>query len=245
VTVALVPATLQVDPGAEFDLEIDVTQAGDAFNGFDAYIGFDPAALTLVPLVPKSLQQGSLITSACGSTFHVFSVGTGSASISVALLCSDTFLTGPGQLYRLHFRAGSTPQTTAVTFLPGLQFYNAGLFVDPAVSSDAQVQIGGGATGVEPLPGVARLAVSVRPNPVTTGADFAIVGGGDAPCRVRIRDVRGAVLRSFDDAPGEGSARALHWDGRDATGRRAPVGMYVVTVERAGRTASRRIVLVR
>src|SRR5438445_13890395 len=57
VKVALLPATQTVAPGAEFDLSMEVTVAGSAFNGFDAYIGYDPAALTLIPLSPISLQE--------------------------------------------------------------------------------------------------------------------------------------------------------------------------------------------
>src|SRR5438094_1617210 len=72
VHVALMPAALQVAPGSTFDLEIDVTQAGSNFNGFDIYIGYDPSAVSLVPLSPISLQEGSYFTSACGNRFHRF-----------------------------------------------------------------------------------------------------------------------------------------------------------------------------
>jgi len=65
------------DDSAEFDLELRVTQAGSAFNGFDADVSFDPSAITFVPLSPTSLQQGSLMTSACGNTFHRFTASAG------------------------------------------------------------------------------------------------------------------------------------------------------------------------
>src|SRR5438093_988198 len=45
VRVALQPANSTVAPGSEFDLSMEVTEAGSNFNGFDAYIGYDPAAL--------------------------------------------------------------------------------------------------------------------------------------------------------------------------------------------------------
>ena len=111
------------------DLTIVVTQSGSAFNAFDAIVGYDPAALTLVPLSPLSLQQGSLMTGACSNTFHQFEQGADRDTITDALLCNATSVTGPGQIYRLHFRASATPQVTTVRFLPGLQFYNAGLYV--------------------------------------------------------------------------------------------------------------------
>ena len=123
VTVALLP-TQQVAPGATFDVYIQVTQAGSVFNGFDAVIGYDPAALTFVP---GSNEEGPYMTGACGNTFHVFRAGAGRDTITDVLLCAGVSLPGPGQLYKLRFQASMTPQVTEVRFLPGLQFYNAGL----------------------------------------------------------------------------------------------------------------------
>src|SRR6185503_17145494 len=72
VTVALQTASASVAPGADFDVDVTVTQAGSAFNAFDAVVGFDPAALTFVQLAPLSLQEGALMTGACGNRFHQF-----------------------------------------------------------------------------------------------------------------------------------------------------------------------------
>src|SRR2546422_3555261 len=94
-------------------------------------------------LSPVSLQQGTLITSACGSTFHRFRAGAGVDTVTDILLCNGVSMTGPGQIYRLHFKASTTAQLTAVRFMPGkLKFYDAGLFVTPVSSTDAQVGIG-------------------------------------------------------------------------------------------------------
>src|SRR5262249_57742701 len=67
INVGLVPATQTVTPGSDFDLFIDVTSAGSAFNGFDAVVSFAPAALTFVPLVPSTSQQGCLMTGGCSA----------------------------------------------------------------------------------------------------------------------------------------------------------------------------------
>src|SRR5262245_3824227 len=75
VKVALLPATLSVAPGAEFDLSMEVTRSGSNFNGFDAYVGWDPAALTFVPLSPISQQEGTYFSSACSNRFHLFHAG--------------------------------------------------------------------------------------------------------------------------------------------------------------------------
>jgi hypothetical protein len=245
VIVALAPAALQVDPGAEFDLDLFVTQEGDAFNGFDASIGFDPAALTLVPRSPTVLQEGSLVTSACGSTFHHFALGTSSAAISVVLLCSDTFMTGPGQLYRLHFRASDTPQTTAVTFLPGLQFYNSGLFVNPDSSTNAEIGIGMSPVGVAPLGGAPGLRLAVAPNPTTGVALITLTSERTAPTRLFIVDARGRLVRRLEAPASFVGVRSVRWDGRDASGRRTAPGVYVVSAQQAGKRAAQSLVVSR
>ena len=80
VTVAIVPAEQSVAPGAELDVEIQVTQAGAPFNGFDAVVSYDPAALEFMPASPTTNQQGCLMTgacsAACGSTFHRFTASS-------------------------------------------------------------------------------------------------------------------------------------------------------------------------
>src|SRR6476646_1482896 len=62
VSVALTPPTQTVTPGTDFDVFVDVTAAGSAFNGYDLVLAFDPAALTLLPTSPTTLQQGCLMT---------------------------------------------------------------------------------------------------------------------------------------------------------------------------------------
>ena len=160
VTVALLPSQ-QVAPGATFDLYIQVTQAGSSFNGFDAVIGYDPAALTFVP---GSNEEGSYMTGACGNTFHVFQAGAATDTITDVLLCNGVSLPGPGRLYHLRFQASMTVQVTEVRFLPGLQFYNAGLYVNPVTSSNVLIGIGM-PVSVEPPGKPSRLLAAAAPNP--------------------------------------------------------------------------------
>lgn len=136
---ALLPATQTVAPGAEFDLSLEVTAAGSAFNAFDAVIGYDPKALTQVPW---KAVEGEYFVSGCATRFHQFRPGADRDTITDVLMCAGKSLTGPGQIYLLRFKASQSPGTTKVRFLPGLQFYNAGLFVNPDSSSDAVIAIG-------------------------------------------------------------------------------------------------------
>ena len=141
VKVALQPALTSVSPGDTFYLDINVTRAGSAFNGYTAVIGFDPSVLQFLPTSPLSQQEGALMTGACGNTFHQFTAGASQLGIDHSLLCNGVSLTGPGQVYRLRFKALAGITTSQVRFLSGLQFYKAGVAVNPDSSVDATVQL--------------------------------------------------------------------------------------------------------
>ena len=228
VTVALSPGTINVSPGDEFDVYLQVTQAGDDFNGFDAIVSYDPAALTFVQLSPVSLQEGSLLTSACGNRFHKFRAGADRDTITDVLLCSGVTVTGPGPVYQLHFRASTTPQATKIQFVPGsTHFYNGGLFVLPLTTSDANVGIG----VVLDVPAAAPAAgLRIAPNPVR-GVAFIHLPAPERGAIV-ILDPQGRAVRHLD----AGGATAIRWDGRDDAGARLPAGAYWVRTA-AGRTA--------
>jgi hypothetical protein len=185
------------------------------------------------------------MTGACGnSPFHRFRQGASSDTIGCSLLCQDVSLTGPGQIYRLKFRASDSVQVTTVHFLPGLQFYNAGLFVDPAHTTDATVHIGT-STDVGATPGSERLRLRVAPNPTRAGTTFTIEAGRAGPQRLVVFDLRGRIVRAFADTVAAPGARTLAWDGRDSAGRRLPPGAYVVRLEAGGRSTSSRVTLIR
>ena len=141
VTVALTPSVPSVAPGSTFVVYVDVTQAGSLFNGFDAIIGYDPTALTLTPMSPLSLQEGSYMKSACGLRFHRFRPGADCDTATDVLLCDGIALPGPGRIYQLQFQASSTPQVTTVRFLPGLRFYYGGIDLSLANAYDAVIAI--------------------------------------------------------------------------------------------------------
>ena len=242
VTVALQPAVQNVSPGAEFDLFVAVTQGGSEFNAFDAIVGFNPAALTLVQLSPLSLQEQALMKDACANTFHRFREGADRDSITDVLLCSGVSVTGPGQIYRLRYRASTTPQTTTVQFLPGLKFYNAGLNVTPVTSSNATIVIGS-SVGVVPVGPAAGLRVSVRPNPARGSATLRIETDRPGIQRVLILDSLGRVVRHLQAGFFESAVRTVSWDGRTDSGRWLPPGIYTVQLRTSDRTVGTRLTL--
>jgi FlgD Ig-like domain len=224
---ALLPALQNVTTGDTLTLDLFVPAAGSSFNGFDGVVGYDPSALTFLPLSPTSLQQGTYMTSACGSTFHQFHAAADSLSITDVLLCGGVSLPGPGQIYHLRFKASSTPQSTTV-HVRHVQFYNAGLLVNPSTGDDAQISIGVpvGVGPSQPLP--LMLSIRAAPNPsrgqVTLSIETRQAGGQ----RLEVQDVAGRTVRHLQAGEYAAGLRQLAWDGRDDQGRTLPAGVYRV-----------------
>jgi hypothetical protein len=248
VHVGITPASLTVSPDAEFDLDLTVTQAGSLFNGFDATVTFDPAALTIMPLAPPSLQQGCLMTgacsAACGNTFHRFSTAADSAAITDVLLCDQIALSGPGQIYKLRFKASTTPQVTHVRFRRAT-FYNAGLYVNPVVTADAEVTIGVGVGVGWIAPSAEGIRLRAEPNPGRGPMVFALEVDAAGEQHLEVHDVSGRLVRTVDRGWREQGTRRVTWDGTDESGVRAPSGVYLVTLGAGNRAARLRVALLR
>jgi len=243
--VGIVPDGMTVAPGAAFDLEIQVLQAGSQFNGFDATIDYDPAALTFQQASPVGLQQGCLMTgacsAACGNTFHRFTAAADSQSITDILLCNQVLLTGPGQIYKLHFIASNTPQVTHVTFRSAT-FYNAGLYVNPVVTFDAAIGIGV-TLDVGDREGVHGLQLSAQPNPAHGSVVFAV--GADTPGlqTLEVHDVAGRLVLRLESGWRTSGTRRLTWNGTDAGGSRVAPGVYLVTLHAGNAVRKVRVAL--
>ncbi len=235
VKVALLPASLVVAPGDSFDLTLQVTRAGSAFNAFDAYIGFDPSALTLIQRTPVSLQEGAYFTAACGNRFHRFQAGVDRDTITDVLLCANTSLTGPGAIYKLRFRASNLPRATVVRFLPGLQFYNAGTNVNPDSSSNAVIGIGVAAGVPAPVTAPA-LKLTIAPNPAHGRTSFIVESDRAGEQRLLVVDLLGRVVRNLDNDVVPAGTRTVAWDGRNDSGLVVPPGRYSAMLRVPGRT---------
>ena len=244
VNVALTPATQTVTPGSDFDVFVDVTGTSSNFNGFDLVVSFDPAVLTLVPLVPTSAQQGCLMTgacsAACGNTFHLFSTAGDSAAINDVLLCGGIAVQGPGRIYQLRFHAANVTQITALT-IRRAQFFDAGLFVPGVVKTGCQVGIGV-AVGVGPGGDRTLGTVRVEPNPSHGVVSFVTSDAEGGVVEAEIVDLLGRVVRQLGPASLGPQAR-LAWDGLDERGIRVPAGLYLVRIARGGQLRTARVFL--
>ncbi len=243
VRLAVSPETLTVAPGATFTLELRVPVTGSAFNGFDAVVEYDPAQLTFLPTNPLSLQQGSSMQLACGNTFLLLQSAGDSITISDVLLCNITSLTGPAQLLTLRFRASNTSGVTHVR-LRSVQFYNEGLFVDPAITSDALIKWGV-VLGVNPAPRTRDLGLSVRSNP-SRGEQWVDASSPyEGEQQLVVFDAAGRAIRHLDSGLRPVGTRAIRWDGRDDEGRLVAPGVYQARLLAAGRSVSALLVRLR
>ncbi len=240
---ALVPDLQSVDPGDTVYVELRVTEPGLAFNGYDVVFGFDPGALAFLPASPISQQEGSYMKRACGNTFHYFVPAPDSLTLSHVILCAGVSLTGPGQLYKLRFRASSVPQATSIA-IRHIQFYDAGVWVNPASYAPLAYVAIGVPTDVPPAgpaPGGPRLRAA--PNPCR-GSTRLVLEGRGAAGPLALYDLGGRRVRVLSGVEAGGAdARRFDWDGRDAAGSPLPPGVYLAVVHHPAGVVGARVVL--
>ena len=249
VDLAILPSTVTVQPNEVFDVELTITPAGSAFNGYDAVIGFDPAVLTFIQR-PRADQEGPLMTAACPNRFHVFSIAPAGDSLDLShvLLCAGTSVTGPGVVYRLRFRCNDVETETWLRLLgesPTLtRAYNDGLFVQPLVTIDALVQISDASSTVPPAPRAGPW-LRAAPNPFNPQTVFTFALDETAAGELRVYGLDGRLLRTLAAglfAAGEHTAR---WDGTDDAGRSLAAGVYLARLHTGTGAVSTRVCLVR
>jgi len=241
---ALTPALVVVQPGDVFSVDFAITAADASFNAFDAVVEYDPSLITYQPVIPSALQQGTLMTGACASTFHLFSAAADSLKFTSAILCAGISRTGPGQLYHLTFQAGPTYADTPISLRPTrTKFFDAGIRVLPVETTDMLVRIMD-LTGVGGAPAHPGLSLRAAPNPVRAGTTFTLWSEADGPQSLAIYDLRGRVVRAFDRTEAPKGARLVAWDGRDDRGNMLAAGVYRAVLRGGGRSVSQPVVIV-
>jgi hypothetical protein len=81
-------------------------------------------------------------------------------------------------------------------------------------------------------------ALRASPNPFTRATSVSFALPRSARVHIDVRDLQGRLLRRLSDGARAPGRYTVSWDGRDASGRPAPVGVYFVSLE-AGGAASR------
>lgn len=236
-----------VETGDTLLIEARISAPDDSFNAFDLNIAFDPARLAFVPTTPLSAQRGPLMTNACANTFHSFTTTASDVRASLSILCQNTFVAGPGVIYRIKFRALGQQGSTAITCSSGSQFYRAGVFVNPLDCAAALVTITT-ATAVEPTHESAGRVVapriSVYPNPCRAGSpvEIAMSGASGEIATIDVLDLSGRIV---DRVEGESLLGPRGDRVRWSAPRLAP-GTYVLALRtNSGRAAFARWTLIR
>lgn len=244
VTLQLTPATQSVAPGAFVDVKLRVVESGSAFNAFSAVLVYDPAMLTPVKLSPLRSQIDTLISAACGTTFHKFGAGGGYDTISVSMLCDSVHVTGPGPIYRLRFLAGSTTGRTGLYFGPGVAFADGGITIGSVNVNGAMIGIGVPMPLLDAGPSGAAFgpALTPSPNPARGSVRFQFGAALAAEGELTVRDVQGRTVLHRALARG---SRDCAWSGRDRAGVALPPGVYLASLRTGTQVRHARVTLVR
>jgi hypothetical protein len=173
----------------------------------------------------------------------MFDAAADSLDIVDVLLCDQLSLTGPGQLYRLHFKASSIPQTTHVR-IRRARFYDAGLFVSPVTTADVDVQIGG-TSGVDDGRVTADLALDASPEPAHGPVRLMVRAARAGTQSLEVHDITGRRVRRLSAGWEPAGVRSLIWDGRDDSGSALPSGVYLAVARSGDRVARVRVTLLR
>jgi hypothetical protein len=244
-SIALDPSVIVIDPGQEFEVGVVLPGAGDPVNGYDAIVGFDPSRLELILPPRPSSAEGPLFIDACPQRFLDVRVATDSTSVSIAhvILCAGTSVTGPGELYRLRFRARTQTGTTWLRLLGGSAAYQAGAYVEPLTTSDCQVVIGE-ATANVPAPGRSRFFAT--PNPFNPSTELVFRSAAPQRISIEMFDSAGRALCTVYEGQTPTGDFRIAWDGRDRRGRILASGVYFARLRgSSGVRLTTRLVLVR
>jgi len=242
VAVDLVPTVATVNPGDEFEVQIQVTQSGPIFNGYNADITYDTSRLTFLQANPLSLQEGSYMTNACASTQQFFTANGNTLHVSHSLFCLNLFLSGPGELYVLRFRAGATGGPTTIHFQQST-FYRAGVIVPVEPLSDITVHVNA-PTDVSPVAGKG-VQLKIAPNPFNPTTVIEVESAVAGYQELRVHDAAGRLVATLEAGNFAAGTRQVVWSGRAASGARLPSGSYLVTLHAGHETRTERVVLLK
>lgn len=82
------------------------------------------------------------------------------------------------------------------------------------------------------------------PNPFNPLTRVAYATATDGPVRLTVHDLRGRLVATLVDGPVAAGPHAAVWDGRDAGGRPAAAGTYLLRLRTSAGTAAGKVVLV-
>lgn len=104
---------------------------------------------------------------------------------------------------------------------------------------------GGGAASIPATTPTGATLGEARPNPFNPSTSIAFSLEAAGPARVKVYDVAGHLVRTLVDEPRPAGPQTVVWDGRDDDGRAVASGTYFYQLETAGRSESRKAMLLK
>ena len=86
---------------------------------------------------------------------------------------------------------------------------------------------------------------AIRPNPFNPEATLPVSLDRDGPFALRVYRVDGVLVRTLHDGPGAAGVYAFRWDGRDASGKPLPGGVYLIELKSGNRARVEKAILLR
>ncbi len=108
-----------------------------------------------------------------------------------------------------------------------------------------QVALAALADAPEPVPVAATRLLPAYPNPVRGAATLRYEIAAPARVRHEVFALSGARVRTLESGHRAAGGHAVHWDARDADGRRVPPGVYYQRLEVDGRTHRQRLIVLK
>ncbi len=247
----LSPDTAWVAVGDTTTVIFYATESAQQFNAYDLAVSFDPALLNLV-----SVEQGDLMTGACGTTFAYLDSTTGEFTYSHSLLCADTSLDGPGELCLLGFR-GLADGIAPLTILsdPNCTFFDAGICINPSHSTfprevtleTAVLVVGDVPVEVDPFGPSRGVGAELRfgPNPTRGGGAFRLGLPSGGAWRLEVFDAAGRRIETRHGMSGSAGTEVVPWIGSRSAGALLSGGVYFARLTTPTGQAATRVVLVR
>ena len=223
-------ASMGLVPGYVIGLECagdwNAGPGGDVQTNLLGVFSSDASLLapSLLHRVPGAIDGGSYNFS--GSTWpggeptdipEDFLIGRPGISIKIPPGATRLFVT-PADIY---YRDNSDP--------------DGDLGVTITLISTASVPAGG--------PNSQHLKLSAQPNPFTAASSITFATAGAANMRLTVHDLTGRAVRTLVTGSLQPGSHLERWDGRDASGRRVPAGIYFARLEGGVRPETTRLVL--
>lgn len=248
--VSLLPAFTLTEVDSVVTLDLFVDAPASQFNAYEVTLQFDPDVLEATGVGPGPL----MFPPGCGAPFPLASSTDSTVTYFITLLCAGVSLDGPGVVGRFFFRGiadGISP--IEIVSDPDHSFFDGGLDINPThptyprqvTFTNAVIAVGPDPTAgpVTSAPGSSALRILPNPARGATELSFDLRVAGET--RLEIVDVAGRrVFARHWSATGAGPHREA-WSGRDASGRRLPAGVYLVSLRDPRGVRAGKLTLVR